>query len=57
MKKEIVKSIKRASREKIPLSSLKGKVMPSRKRKLIEEALKKERGEESDVRPDGKDRI
>ncbi|MCL4455957.1 MAG: hypothetical protein M1406_00890 [Nitrospirae bacterium] len=41
MKKETVKLIKKASREKIPVSSLKGKVMPSKKRKLLEEALKK----------------
>jgi hypothetical protein len=57
MKKETVKSIKKVSRKKIPLSSLKGKVMPSRKRKLIEEALKKERCEESDAGSEGKDRI
>jgi hypothetical protein len=54
MKKATVKSIKKVSREKIPLSSLKGKVMPSRKRKLIEKALKKERCEESDADPDRK---
>ena len=41
MKRETVKLIKKASREKIPVSSLKGKVMPSKKRKLLEEALKK----------------
>lgn len=41
MKRETVKLIKKASREKIPISSLKGKVMPSKKRKLLEEALKK----------------
>jgi hypothetical protein len=57
MKKETVKSIRKVSREKIPLSSLKGKVIPSRKRKLIEKALKKERCGESDARLDGKDRI
>jgi nitroreductase len=47
MKKETVKSIKKVSREKIPVSSLRGKVMPSRKRKLIEKALEKERWGES----------
>jgi hypothetical protein len=57
MKKETVKSIKKVSREKIPVSSLKGKVMPSRKRKLIEKALKKERCEESGAGLDGEDRI
>ena len=46
MKKETIKSIKKASREKIPLSCLKGKVLPSRKRKLIEKALNKEKCEE-----------
>jgi hypothetical protein len=56
MKKETVKSIKKISRKKIPLSSLRGKVMPSRKRKLIEKALKKERGEESAAGPDDKDK-
>ena len=30
--------------------------MPCRKRKLIEEALKKERGEEPDAGPDSKDK-
>ena len=57
MKKETVKSIKKVSREKIPLSSLKGKVLPSRKRKLIEEALKKVRNDESNTAPDSKDGI
>ena len=57
MKKETVKSIRKVSREKIPVSSLRGKVMPCRKRKLIEKALKKERGEQSDADPDNKDRI
>jgi hypothetical protein len=42
MKKETIKLIKKSSREKIPVSSLKGKVVPSMKRKLIEKALKKE---------------
>ena len=46
MKKETIKSIKKVSREKIPLSCLKGKVLPSRKRKLIEKALNKEKCEE-----------
>ena len=55
MKKETVKSIKKVSREKIPISSIRGKVMPSRKRKLIEMALKKERCEQSDAEPDGED--
>jgi hypothetical protein len=41
MKKETVKLIKKSSREKIPVSSLKGRVVPSRKKKLIEKAFKK----------------
>jgi len=48
MKKETIKSLKKVSREKIPLPSLRGKVLPSKKRKLIEKALKKERWEQSD---------
>jgi hypothetical protein len=42
MKKETVKLVKKASREKIPVSSLKGKVIPSKKKKLLERALKKD---------------
>jgi hypothetical protein len=42
MKKETVKLIKKASREKIPVSFLKGKVIPSKKKKLLERALKKD---------------
>jgi hypothetical protein len=47
MKKQTVKLFKRASRERIPVSSLKGKVIPSKKRKLVENALKKYSIEES----------
>jgi hypothetical protein len=36
-----VKTIRKVSRERIPVSSLKGKVIPSKKRRLIENALKK----------------
>jgi hypothetical protein len=36
-----IKTIKKISRERIPVSLLKGKVIPSKKRKLIEKALKK----------------
>jgi hypothetical protein len=36
-----IKTIKKVSRERIPVSSLKGKIIPSKKRKLIEKALKK----------------
>jgi hypothetical protein len=36
-----VKTIRKVSRERIPMSSLKGKVIPSKKRRLIEKALKK----------------
>jgi hypothetical protein len=46
MKKQTVKLIKRASRDRIPVSSLKGKIIPSKRRKLVEKALKKNRIEE-----------
>jgi hypothetical protein len=46
MNKQTVKLLKNASRERIPVSSLKGKVMPSKKRKLVEKALKKNSIEE-----------
>jgi hypothetical protein len=42
MKKETIKLIKKSSRKKIPVSSLKGKVVPSKKRKLMEKTLKAE---------------
>ncbi|MBE0425150.1 MAG: hypothetical protein IBX72_00685 [Nitrospirae bacterium] len=42
MKKETVKLLKKTSRKRIPVSFLKGKIMPSRKRKLLEKALKKD---------------
>lgn len=41
MKKTTIKILKKASREKIPVSSMKSKVIPSKKRKLMEKALKK----------------
>ncbi|MEW6569808.1 MAG: hypothetical protein AB1390_01335 [Nitrospirota bacterium] len=41
MKKETVKLLKKVSRKKIATSLLRGKIIPSRKRKLIEKALKK----------------
>jgi len=47
MKKQTLKLLKRTSRERIPVSSLKGKIIPSKKKKLIEKALKKNRIEES----------
>ncbi len=43
MKKTTIKILKKASRENIPISSMKGKVIPSKKRKLTEKALKKNR--------------
>jgi len=46
MKRKTVKLLKKVSRKRIPVSSLKGKVIPSKKRKLIEKTLKKERLEE-----------
>jgi len=47
MKRKTVKLLKKVSRDRIPVSSLKGKVIPSKKRKFIERALKKERSEEN----------
>lgn len=41
IKRITIKAIKKISRERIPVSSLKGKIIPSKKRKLIEKALKK----------------
>jgi hypothetical protein len=46
MKRQTIKLLKRASRESIPISSLKSKIIPSKKRKLIEKALKKNSTEE-----------
>ena len=45
MKRETVKHIKKIAREKIPVSSLKGRVVPSKRKKLIEEAREKEKFE------------
>ncbi|MDI6801022.1 MAG: hypothetical protein QMD01_03040 [Thermodesulfovibrionales bacterium] len=42
MKKEIVKLVKKASRKRIPITQLKGKVMPSKKRRLMEKTLSNE---------------
>jgi hypothetical protein len=42
MKKTTVKLIKKSSREVIPVSLLKGKVIKSKKAKLIEKIFKKE---------------
>jgi hypothetical protein len=47
MKKKTIKSLKRISRERIPLSSLREKVIDSKKRKLLAKALKKETLEET----------
>jgi len=46
MKKRIVKLIRKVAREEIPVSSMRGRVIPSKKRKLIEKALKKNQTEE-----------
>ncbi|MFN3739859.1 MAG: hypothetical protein ACK4TF_04200 [Thermodesulfovibrionales bacterium] len=37
-----LKTIKKLSREVVPVSRLKGKVIPSKKRKLFEKAMDKE---------------
>ncbi len=41
MKKKTLKILKKISREMAPASKLKARVMPSRRRKLIEKALLK----------------
>jgi len=41
MKRKTIKILKKISRKRIPVSSMREKVMPSKKRKLIEKALKK----------------
>ena len=48
MKKEKIKLFKKASRGKIPLTLLKGKVIPSKKRKLLNKTLQKQIDEESE---------
>ena len=48
MKRKTVKLFKKAYRERIPVSSLKGRVMSSKKSKLLEKASKKDRLEEYD---------
>ncbi|GEM_PF-2122956 len=46
MKKATVKLLKKASREKIPVSRLVGKVISPKKRKLLEKVLERESREE-----------
>jgi hypothetical protein len=41
MKQKTVKTLKKTARDIIPVSSLKGKVIPSKKRKFLEKAVKK----------------
>ena len=47
MKKKMIKSLKRISRKRIPLSTLREKVIDSKKRKRLAKALKKEMQEET----------
>jgi len=42
MKKKLVKLIKKSSRETIPTSMLRGKIIPPKKKKLLEKAIEKE---------------
>jgi len=46
MKKRIIKLIRKVAREEIPISSMRGKVIPSKKRKLLEKALRKNQSQE-----------
>lgn len=41
MKKKTIKTLKRISRERIPSLTLKGKILPSKKKKLVEKMLDK----------------
>lgn len=42
MKKKLIKRIKKTSREIIPSSMLKSKIISSKKKKLLEKALERE---------------
>jgi hypothetical protein len=42
MKKKLIKLIKKSSRETIPSAMLKGKIIPSKKKKLLEKTIKRE---------------
>jgi hypothetical protein len=53
MKKRIIKLIRKVAREEIPVSSMKGKVIPSKKRKLIDKALRKNQLQEIDGTGEG----
>jgi|WetSurSiteA1Bulk_404760.scaffolds.fasta_scaffold93661_2 hypothetical protein len=46
MKKRIVKLVRKAAREEVPVSSLRGRVLPSKKRKLLDKVLKKNQSQE-----------
>jgi hypothetical protein len=46
MQKRTIKLIRKAAREEIPVSSLRGKVIPSKKKKLLEKAIKKNQSQE-----------
>ncbi len=49
MKRKTVKLLKKAYGERIPVSSLKGRVMSSKKSKLLEKASKKEMTREKEL--------
>ena len=40
--KKLIKLIKKSSRKTIPSSMLKGKIIPSKKKKLLEKAMERE---------------
>jgi len=46
MKKITVKLLRKASREKIPVSMLRGRVIPPKKRELLEKVMEREIREE-----------
>ena len=46
MKKDTLKALKKASRKRIPVGTMKEKVIPSKKKKLLERAIEKETAED-----------
>jgi hypothetical protein len=46
MKKDTLKALKKASRKQIPVGRMKEKVIPSKKKKILEKEIEKETGED-----------
>jgi hypothetical protein len=47
MKKDTLKALKKASRKQIPVGRMREKVIPSKKKKILEKEMEKEAGEDS----------